>query len=468
MSLYPPSIPDIIEAGVDSINIKIINNDLVRTEEYTGYSVKIKSIQSGQVILTKDIEGISKDIIDITFDQDSPVVSGQFYKAQVAYYKINNKDDGTVESKEIGSYSNVGIFKRTSEPTLALSNSNLQFFGSYVNENDPTEKEYYYTFSLQDKNSNLIIATSGQQIHSADSVWDIYEFKNIPNGVYKCIYEVITNNLLTVSTESEIKIQRNESPATADSKLSFSYHYDDGYAIIKNTDSSNPFGLWKKKNNDNWYYIDKIESNQSYLDFDYEQGEAYKIGYSLDEGKNIYYFEKTVDFEDMFLFDKNRQLAIRYNPQVNSISRITQESKMETIGSKFPFFFHSTDIDYKEFQLSGLIAISMDENELFSNKYIDKDTSMRTSTYSKENLKPWDEGKSIADERKFKLEVLEWLGNGEPKVLKTPYEGNYIVHLSSVSLAPESGLGRKLHNFTCTADEMAEYTTENLIELNLI
>ena len=70
-------------------------------------------------------------------------------------------------------------------------------------------------------------------------------------------------------------------------------------------------------------------------------------------------------------------------------------------------------------------------------------------------------------ERLFKLEVLEWLNNGKPKVFRSPAEGNFIVRLMNISLTPNDTLGRMLHSFNCTAYEIQEYSFNNLKELNL-
>lgn len=71
-------------------------------------------------------------------------------------------------------------------------------------------------------------------------------------------------------------------------------------------------------------------------------------------------------------------------------------------------------------------------------------------------------------ERNFKLEVLEWLNNGKPKVFRSPTEGNYIVRLMNVSLTPNDTLGRMIHTFNCTAYEVAENDYENLEKYNFI
>ena len=49
-------------------------------------------------------------------------------------------------------------------------------------------------------------------------------------------------------------------------------------------------------------------------------------------------------------------LKIKYNPKVSSFKTDLLESKMETIGSKYPFIFKNGQVEYKEFPISGLIS----------------------------------------------------------------------------------------------------------------
>ena len=67
-------------------------------------------------------------------------------------------------------------------------------------------------------------------------------------------------------------------------------------------------------------------------------------------------------------------------------------------------------------------------------------------------------------ERKFKMEVLNWLNNGEPKLFRSPSEGIFLVRLLNVSLSPVDSLGRMLHSFSATAYEIDECTPELLKE----
>ena len=75
---------------------------------------------------------------------------------------------------------------------------------------------------------------------------------------------------------------------------------------------------------------------------------------------------------------------------------------------------------------------------------------------------------NILVERNFKLEVLEWLTNGKPKLFRSPTEGNYVVRLMNVSLTPSDQLGRMIHTFNCMAYEIAENTYNNLSKYNFI
>lgn len=71
-------------------------------------------------------------------------------------------------------------------------------------------------------------------------------------------------------------------------------------------------------------------------------------------------------------------------------------------------------------------------------------------------------------ERKWKLEVLEWLNNGEVKMFKSAAEGNYLVRILNVSLTPEDQLGRMIHSFSCTAYEIAKINSDNLHKYSIL
>jgi hypothetical protein len=75
--------------------------------------------------------------------------------------------------------------------------------------------------------------------------------------------------------------------------------------------------------------------------------------------------EIKADFEDMFLFDGERQLKIRFNGKMNTFKTSLLEQKVNTIGNKYPFIFRNGNVAYKEFPLNGLISCLSDEENLF-------------------------------------------------------------------------------------------------------
>jgi hypothetical protein len=75
---------------------------------------------------------------------------------------------------------------------------------------------------------------------------------------------------------------------------------------------------------------------------------------------------------------------------------------------------------------------------------------------------------NYTNERIFKMAVLDWLNDGQPKYFKSPSEGNFIVRTINTSLSPEVALGRMIHNFTTTAYEIAEINYKNMLKYNFI
>lgn len=183
------------------------------------------------------------------------------------------------------------------------------------------------------------------------------------------------------------------------------------------------------------------------------------------------------DFEDIFLCDKNhRQLKVRFNPKVSSFKITKLEAKMDTIGSKYPYIFRNDVVHYKEFPIGGLISYLVDNNEMFMSYEDDlglimsseREGSPTEETHYEDVLRVSSLSYNIEAERKFKLELLEWLNDGEIKLFRSPTEGNYLVRLLNISLTPEDKLGRMLHNFQATAYEVEALTYDNLVRLGFI
>lgn len=217
--------------------------------------------------------------------------------------------------------------------------------------------------------------------------------------------------------------------------------------------------------------IAELNSSQYslYKDALVEQGERYKYAVykslNTSDGSTVTNDWVYVDFEDIFLSDRNCSLRIKFNPQISSFKNIIQEQKIETIGNRYPFFFRNGQLQYREMPISGLISTEMDE--YFAAALFEQDTSSRSSTAAgAPSVKTQRE--TYYNERKFREKVEEWLNNGQPKVFRSPTEGNYILRLMNISMTPNQQLSRKLYSFNATGYEIAEYNIENLIEAGML
>ena len=217
----------------------------------------------------------------------------------------------------------------------------------------------------------------------------------------------------------------------------------------------------------------------NYVDYTVKQGVKYNlfgIYSSRIESKPV-----SVDFEDIFLYDGERVLKIKFNPKISSFKTTILEQKTNTIGNKYPFIFRNGNVAYKEFPISGLISYQMDDELLFYDYEINEYFRECTENSNRSNSEdfffemaqilenPCDLiENNIHKERDFKTEVLDWLNNGKPKLFKSGPEGNFIVRIMNVSLSPIDTLGRMLHSFSGQCAEIAEFNYDNLLRYGFI
>lgn len=423
---------------------------------------------------------------------------------------------------------------------------------------DVTEKAYSYQFILYDENGG-VLRDSGVLLHNNSTDINNYESTDIytlplelaEGTAYYLQYTVTTNNNMTISSSKyRIMYAKSVNPEIQ-AKVLTKLDYDNGYIeislegakeggvennvtgsfMISRSDDKSDFTIWDEITKFN--LVGQTPSHWSWKDMTIEHGVKYR--YALQQyNDNDLYSEKILSvcvdedgkeiaepleayFEDAFLFDGDRQLKIKYNPKVSSFKTDLMETKIDTIGSKYPFIFRNGAVEYKEFPISGLISYLSDEQNLFISdedldltknftnwkrgttldsqlanasedfffdlenysdlSYDEVETMRQGFEARQEQVKAIETAKqrttnpedyNIASERLFKLSVLDWLNNGKTKLFRSPAEGNYIVRLMNVSLSPEDRLGRMLHTFSCTAYEIAECTYENLMAYKLL
>ena len=503
--LNPPSISGTLPSfynsnGTVDITVPFSMNKTVSFNEVWGFSLRIKTTNTDTVIGIVEVSNMieaSATSYAATFKNldhkiINKLIAGQSYKIQLAYIGYN-----TAKGKGVtGYYSSIGIAKFTAEPQLSISglsigtmNANTgNFIGEYSNAGDPTEKVYQYKFTIYNAKGEEV-ESSGWLLHNTytdENSWssmDEYVLRRtLEDGIlYKVRYSVITNNNLELQTPRYSIMQAESVDPTITAKLHATLDYENACVTIGMTGSNDPktgkeaptsgafilvrassdtgFNIWTVIHD--FRLKGQVPSSFLFRDFTIEQGTTYRYALQQYNDAKIYsnrlYAEDVLaNFEDAYLYDGQRQLRIRFNPKVSSFKTNYLDTKKTTLGSQYPFIFRNGTVAYKEFPINGLLSYAIDNDEFFI-------------SYSDDLLMPknWQFTTDIIDEnityeRRFKLEVLDWLNNGEIKLFKSPTEGNYLVRLMNVNLTPVDQTSRMLHNFSCTANEVAAYTVDNL------
>ena len=158
---------------------------------------------------------------------------------------------------------------------------------------------------------------------------------------------------------------------------------------------------------------------------------------------------------------------------MNSIKDTILETKVDTIGGKYPYIYRNGIVRYKEFSIGGLISYTMDKDGYFMDG-ISAAVGSRTGTpetsteFQAQEFSTNLSDENVKRELEFKMAVLEWLNNGKPKLFRSPTEGNYLVRLMNVSLTPTKEVGRMLHSFTATAYEIDDHDLKTLKKYGII
>ena len=511
MIIYAPVLESVpafcCDADETTVYIKINykHNRAVQIVNNTGIRLRIMTMNNGESLIQdsdKKALSIRTTVISLQNNNNSfsiplssftvPMVEGQYYKFQIAY-----DDDITPQRKTpdanlawssvaIGRYIGkqptfylVGLQDDPEEEDRAYKSAQVQYIGEYRHD---FETLYKYKIEIEG------IDSTGWQIYNESVQMQLTSGKALQaNLKYKVTFSIITINGYEGSISKWVEVDA-ATHTLAGAKLEAIPNQENGYIDIvytgygeeKKLTQSN-YLLLRSENLRDWeeivsFYasaeVKGLDSFLLYRDYTIEQGSVYY--YALQEftywpvnqwtnfqsGTKFISNGAQANFEHIILSDADRTLVVEYNPKVSSYKNTILEGKTDTIGSKYPFFFRNGDVKYKEIPISGLISYQMDEEHLFMSEEELGLSSVDWST----NLT----GDNIAAERKFKNAVLDWLNNGQPKILRTPTEGNFIVRIMQVSLSPNDTLGRMLHTFQATAYECADFTQENLRNMNLL
>lgn len=451
---------------------------------------------------------------------------GAIYKVQLRTYQQGEWSEWSTICyiKATGMSTNVQVeILNDLNGNISYVNSPV-FKGRYSNPTDLSETETRYKFDLCDLMENVIESTGWKthnQSNFTDSVVFNTELQNYTE--YKVIYTVETKNGYIKSDIYQFNCLLNilKSPVIDTFVAKNVYeegaieltiqNFIDGKSdtapnvtgnfILRRTDSRSNFQKWEDYR---YFQIADDIIDIHFNDYLVESGVEYRYGIQLihEEGyRGVLYYSNTAycAYEHMFLVGDNRQLKIKYNPQISSYKRQLQETKTETIGSKYPFILRNGEVNYFSFPINGLITYHLDEQEAFCKREslivcdptrviyndekqrdicVNKKTKAVSSDKIIDNIKARFTMPNLYDvnltddnvitEREFRNQVEEFLTNGNYKFFKSPTEGIKIVAITGVSLTPNQTLSRMIHSFSSTAQEVKECTLPNALDYGII
>lgn len=470
MIRYAPIIADTIPAFTDTIKIPFTHNPAVSWSEVKGFSLIIKDML-GQSKGKIDSDTTFSTTTEIIFKPDYSTISlesGQYYKFQIAYVDSTDK---------LSPYSSVSIGRYIgSAPTFGIDNtSNItteKYQGSYEHG---IETLYQYRYDFYENNE--LIQTSDWILYK-ECIEPFVTMREIEiNSDYKIKFSIITINGYEDSKECQIS---NENyPLIYNIELNLNQDYkalENGYVELEvvfdpEEESYGTYEILRKPvSSKNWElflefdYTENIKNKKHiWRDFTIVSSIEYVYGIRL-KGENQFTDKIISDvfkpqFEQVFLSDGEKQLCVRFNPKVSNFKSTIAEQKTDTIGNKFPVFFRNPIQNYKEFSISGLLSYHTDNENFFMDVEDKVNYEYGTTNLTSDNF---------GLEKLFKLQVLDWLNNGKPKLFRSPAEGNYIVRLTGVSLTPNEQLGNMIHTFQASAVECMEMSQQNLKNNNMI
>ncbi len=439
----------------------------------------------------------------------------KYYRIQVRFTDLEAEaiEPGTVKLdtwlsanyEHFSEWSTVCLVRAISTPTLEISGydmdnqqivwslANTQILGKLTFEDEEeTDVLKHYQIKLYDTETDTLLSDSG--IQYSNNYNDLNSFNyTLPynfelNKEYYFTIEYLTmanyskidtfNFTVILGTEDILDIAITATPDSENGRIGVTLKRAStanpmfGTLVIRRSSSKNNFTIWEDLKFFN--YPEAITGiKETWYDLTIESDIWYKycvqlINTEMQRGQvKEMKTPVLVSFEDMFLTVKDRQLKIKFNPQVSSFRRAIQESRTETLGSQYPFVRRNGYMDYAQFSIGGLISFFIDEDQLFITR--DKLFGKQLSSYANYNdTNRIDNYNNYIYERKFRDEVIKFLYDENVKLFRSPTEGNFVVKVMDVNLNPTTELGRYLWSFSGTAYEIANSDAKSLQEMGIL
>lgn len=508
-SLSPYNKPTDIANVQVTIRDQNSNKSMLKRADYPS-EVKITSLQEDT---TRKVDRFYIEIPETDIQGGWKI--NKYYRIQVRFTDTNAEaiEPGTIKLdtwlsanyEHFSEWSTVCLVRAISTPTLEISGydmdnqqivwslANTQILGKLTFEDEEeTDVLKHYQIKLYDTDTNTLLSDSGIQYSSNYN--DLNSFNYILpynfelNKEYYFTIEYLTmanyskidtfNFTVILGTEDILDITITATPDNENGRIGVTLKRAStanpmfGTLVIRRSSSKNNFTIWEDLKF--FSYPEAITGiKETWYDCTVESDIWYKycvqlINTELQRGQvKEMKTPVLVSFEDMFLTVKDRQLKIKFNPQVSSFRRAIQESRTETLGSQYPFVRRNGYMDYAQFSIGGLISFFIDEDQLFITR--DKLFGKQLNSYANYNdTNRIDNYNNYIYERKFRDEVIKFLYDENVKLFRSPTEGNFVVKVMDVSLNPTTELGRYLWSFSGTAYEIASSDAKSLQEIGIL
>ncbi len=520
ISIYN-SLSEMHHDSLDSTQVDAVQ--VIVQNQKTNQSVLSQTLYPSGIKLTTlgiDSERQGNDIyyVDIfNSDIEGGFNLNQYYKVQIRFTasqasappKQNDKQMTidkwlSLNAASFSEWSTVVLIKPISNPTLVLNNfnqdsdlttfslSDIIIAGKVVFDSEDQETVQKYRIKIYDQNEDVLEDSGDIFLNS---------YSNINQIQYKCKYnfsdntnyilgvQILTENLYSWPQEKRFTFNVNIITYTNfNANMYASVNNNAGCIavhlqknsisslgtniVIRRTSNKSNFMVWE----DVYTFLLPANTilNQVWYDYTIENGVWYL--YSAQQRNKDGFRSTTVQIpqpvmmvsEDIFLTTAEKQLKVRFDPQVSNFSHVVSESLTETIGSQYPFIRRNGNVNYRTFSLSGTITHFMDirENLMHSSKEdIYKESLSLYNKYNRDNnINSFND---VIYEKDFRKEVIDFLYKNNIKLYRSATEGNILVKLMNISFTPNTTLGRQIYSFSCTAYEIDDFTYENCVKYNI-
>lgn len=429
----------------------------------------------------------------------------QFYKVQIRFTRSKDNEGNPIPQEDnpnaswftnnlmyFSEWSTVCLIKGIEQPKIELNiqqneeniltSPTLNIVGKMIYEiNNNIEKEILESYKIQllDTDNNIledsgIVLTDAANPNEINYTLKYYLEENVQ---YKISFIYTTINQYTPNENLEYLLNVQYDTTETNLLLQIQESYNDGFfkitvsseenftnpIVIMRTSSDSNFKIWEQikifndiENKKEVFFNDKTIDGGVW----YKYYGQYKVNNKLTQPTSMTE-PKMILFEDILLTTRDKQLNIKFNPDIGTYRKNILDSKTDTVGGKYPIITRNSNTDYRQFSISGIISSQMDENHLFAdiNDIYSSDSIELYKAYNLEHkITPM---RDFVYERKFRELVMNFLYDSNVKLYRTATEGNILIRITDVSLTPEKVTGRLVFNFSCNATEIADATLKN-------